>query len=132
MATPKVDDETIKREYLAAYAAANPEIPLPTIHREGGWWYVGRSNYRKTAILAMTKRLRERVALNIKMSLKPVKPKPVIAPATDEDIEYLRELMAERENATTIYPEDDQHFANWCDDVLPKLLARLTAAERRS
>lgn len=56
--------------------------------------------------------------------------KPVIVTAaSDEDVEYLRGLLAERESATTIYPEDDQHFAFKCDDLLPKLLARLAEAE---
>jgi hypothetical protein len=50
--------------------------------------------------------------------------------ATDADIAYLREYLAERDQSTTIEPHEDVLFATKCDVIVPPmLLNRLTRAE---
>lgn len=59
-------DETLIREYLAAYRAANPDKPEPSISYRYGWYDVTDGlpvgKYRKPQLIEMRDRLRRRAA----------------------------------------------------------------------
>jgi len=61
--------EALRQEYLAAYAAANPDNELPNLFYQNGWWWFGESRVsggcRSSKLREMITVLKNRVSESV-------------------------------------------------------------------